>query len=43
MAFCILSMATIIMFYKHSENIKRLRNGTEIGLRSANNGEHRLK
>ncbi|MFU7517748.1 glycerol-3-phosphate acyltransferase [Clostridium sp. HCS.1] len=35
-AFCILSMATLIMFYKHSENITRLRNGTEIGLRIAN-------
>lgn len=42
-AFCILSMATLIMFYKHSENITRLRNGTEIGLRIANNGEHRVK
>ena len=42
-AFCILSVATLVMFYKHGENITRLRNGTEIGLRSANKGEHRVK
>lgn len=42
-AFCILSVATLVMFYKHSGNITRLRNGTEIGLRSANKGEHRVK
>lgn len=40
---CILLIATLIMIYKHSENIKRLRNGTEIGLRSAHKGEHRVK
>lgn len=40
---CILSIGTVIMIYKHRENIRRLRNGTEIGLRSANRGEHRVK
>ena len=40
---CILSIGTAIMIYKHRENIRRLRNGTEIGLRSANRGEHRVK
>ena len=40
---CILSIGTAIMIYKHRENITRLRNGTEIGLRSANRGEHRVK
>lgn len=42
-AFCILFVATLVMFYKHGENITRLRNGTEIGLRSANKGEYRVK
>ena len=42
-AFFILSVATLVMFFKHVENIKRLKNGTEIGLRSANKGEHRVK
>ena len=42
-AFCILSVGSIVMVYKHLENIERLRNGTEIGLRSANKGEHRIK
>ena len=41
--FCILSVASLVMLYKHVENIKRLKNGTEIGLRSANKGEHRVK
>ena len=40
---CILLIGTAIMIYKHRENITRLRNGTEIGLRSANRGEHRVK
>lgn len=42
-AFCILSVATLVMLYKHVENIKRLRNGTEIGLRSANKGKYRVE
>jgi glycerol-3-phosphate acyltransferase PlsY len=39
----ILSIASIIMVFKHLENIKRIMNGTEIGLRSAHKGEHRMK
>ena len=31
----ILLVGTAVIFYKHRENITRLRNGTEIGLRSA--------
>lgn len=40
---CILLIGTGVMLYKHSDNISRLRNGTEIGLRSAHKGENRLK
>lgn len=40
---CILCLATLIIFYKHRENITRLRTGTEIGLRSAHRGDHRQK
>ena len=39
----ILLIGTAVIFYKHRENITRLRNGTEIGLRSANRGDHRVK
>lgn len=39
----ILLIATAVILYKHRENITRLRNGTEIGLHSAANGEHRVK
>ena len=39
----ILCVASIIMIFKHLENIKRILNGTEIGLRSAHKGEHRMK
>lgn len=42
-AFCILCVGTLVMVYKHRENITRLRNGTEIGLRSAHKGENRVK
>lgn len=41
--FAIVSIASIVMIFKHKENIVRLANGTEIGLRSANRGEHRVK
>ncbi len=41
--FGILSIASIVMIFKHRENIARLLNGTEVGLRSANRGEHRVK
>ena len=40
---CILSIASFIMVFKHLENIKRIINKTEIGLRSAHKGEHRIK
>jgi len=39
----ILLVATAAVLYKHRENIKRLRNGTEIGLRSTAKGEHKVK
>lgn len=34
---------SLIMLYKHRENIAHLRDGTEIGLRSAGRGDHRVK
>lgn len=40
---CILFIGTIVMLYKHSDNIGRLRNGTEVGLRSAHRGENRVR
>ena len=39
----ILLVATAVILYKHKENIERLRNGTEIGLRSTAKGEHKVK
>ncbi len=39
----ILLIATAVIFYKHRENILRLRNGAEIGLRSTARGEHKIK
>lgn len=39
----ILLIATAVILYKHRENITRLRNGTEIGLRSTAKGEHKVK
>lgn len=41
--FAIVSIASIVMIFKHKENIIRISNGTEVGLRSANRGEHRVK
>lgn len=37
----ILLIATIIIFYKHKENIKRLRNGTEMKFSKANKKEYK--
>ena len=37
----ILIVGTAVILYKHRENIVKLKNGTEIGLRSANRGDHR--
>ena len=42
-SFCILIIGSLVILYKHLENIKRLRNGTEIGLRSASKGENRVR
>ena len=42
-AAAIILVAAAAILYKHIENIKRLRNGTEIGLRSALKGENRVK
>ena len=39
----IVAAASLIIFIKHIENIKRLMNGTEMGLRKANKGEYRIK
>lgn len=39
----ILGAASFVMVFKHIENIKRIINGTEVGLRSANRGEQRIK
>lgn len=39
----ILCVGTAVIFFKHRENILRLINGTEIGLRSTAKGEHRVK
>lgn len=38
----ILLVATAVIFYKHRENIPRMLNGTEIGLRSAIRGDNKL-
>ncbi len=37
----ILLIATVVIIYKHRKNYVQIANGTEIGLRSANRGEHR--
>jgi len=39
----ILLVGTAAIFYKHWENIVRIINGTEIGLRSTAKGEHRVE
>ena len=38
----IIFIATAVMVYKHRENFKRLREGTEIGLMRANKGKDRV-
>jgi len=38
----ILCVATVVMFYKHWENIVRIANHQEIGLRSSARGERRI-
>ena len=37
----IICIATAVIIYKHRENLVRIWNGTEIGFRSANRGDHR--
>lgn len=39
----ILCIPTVVMLFKHRENFVRIRNGTEVGLRSAVKGEHKMK
>lgn len=39
----ILLPASLVMVFKHMENVKRILAGTEIGLRSAAKGEHKVK
>ena len=39
----ILLIASGVILYKHRENIVRLHNGTEIGLRSTIKGKNRVK
>ena len=43
LAACILLIGTAVIFYKHRENIPRMLNGTEIGLRSTIRGDNKLK
>lgn len=39
----IMCVPSAFILWKHRENITRLRNGTEIGFRSASRGDHRAK
>ncbi len=39
----ILLVASVVMVYKHRDNFRRLRNGTEPGLRNASKGKYRMK
>lgn len=39
----ILAVATVVMIFKHRENLVRIRNKTEIGLLSTVKGENRVK
>ena len=39
----VLLVAAVTIFFKHWENIKRILNGTEIGLRATARGKHRVK
>ena len=39
----ILCIATVVVIFKHRENLVRIRNRTEIGLRSTAKGENRIK
>jgi glycerol-3-phosphate acyltransferase PlsY len=39
----LLCIPTVIILFKHRANLSRIRKGTEIGLRSAVKGEHKMK
>jgi glycerol-3-phosphate acyltransferase PlsY len=39
----IVAIASVMIFIKHIENIKKLINGTEMGLRKANKGAYRIQ
>ncbi len=39
----ILCVASLVIIYKHRANLVRIYRGTEIGLRSANRGDHRVQ
>lgn len=39
----ILCVPTVVMLFKHRDNFSRMRKGTEVGLRSAMRGEHKMK
>jgi len=41
LAALLLSLASLVIIYKHRTNLVRICRGTEIGLRSANRGDHR--
>ena len=38
----LLSLLSVVIVYKHRVNLVRIRRGTEIGLRSAHRGDHRV-
>lgn len=42
LAALILSAASLVIIYRHRDNLVRICRGTEIGLRSANRGDHRV-
>ena len=39
----ILGVASVVVILKHTENFRRLLNGTEVGLRGASKGKYRMK
>ena len=39
----ILCVPTTVMLFKHRDNFVRIRKGTEVGLRCAIKGEHKMK
>ena len=40
---CIVLVASLTVLSKHRENFRRMRDGTEVGLRKANRGDYRVK